>query len=113
MLTNCCQSHIGKSSESIFFENCQTFVEFARDKKDSFDQWLSTKKIDCDFDKFHQLILIQYFKECMAHDLLTHFGDKYIKNINEAAVVVDPYTLTHQKNFHVMSNYRRNENHKK
>jgi hypothetical protein len=46
------------------FDN-QTFVEFAREKEDLFDQWLRSQEID-NFQNFRQLILVEEFTDC-AH----------------------------------------------
>ena len=43
------------------FEN-QTYVEFAREKEDLFDQWFRSKKIPDSYDNLRQLILIEEFK---------------------------------------------------
>ena len=34
-----------------------------------------------------------------THDLQTHFDDKDVQTIKEAAVFMDSYTLTHKKSF--------------
>ena len=49
------------------FRNCQrdinqTFVEFARVKEQLFDRWCHSKKVNKDFEKLRQLILIEEFK---------------------------------------------------
>ena len=80
------------------FEN-QTYVEFAREKEDLFDQWFRSKKIPDSYDNLRQLILIEEFKECVHQDLRTHLEDKNVKTLEDAAVLSDTYTLTHKKNF--------------
>ncbi|KAK3084591.1 hypothetical protein FSP39_015997 [Pinctada imbricata] len=80
------------------FEN-QTYVEFAREKEDLFDQWFRSKKIPNSFDNLHQIILIEEFKECVHQDLRTHLEDKNVKTLEEAAVLSDTYAPTHKKNF--------------
>lgn len=76
------------------FDN-HTFVEFTKDKKDFFLSMFRTKKIDGDFNKLRQLILIEDFKQRMASYLLTHRGDKDIKNVNETEVLSDFYSVMH------------------
>ena len=49
------------------FRNCQrnnsqTFVQFARVKEQLFDRWCHSKKVDKNFEKLRQLILIEEFK---------------------------------------------------
>ena len=80
------------------FEN-QTYVEFAREKEDLFDQWFRSKKIPNSYDNLRQLILIEEFKECVHQDLRSHLEDKNVKTLEDAAVLSDTYTLTHKKNF--------------
>ena len=80
------------------FEN-QTYVEFAREKEDLFDQWFRSKKIPDSYDNLRQLILIEEFKECVHQDLRSHLEDKNVKTLEDAAVLSDTYTLTHKKNF--------------
>ena len=80
------------------FEN-QTYVEFAREKEDLFDQWFRSKKISDSYDNLRQLILIEEFKECVHQDLRSHLEDKNVKTLEEAAVLSDTYTLTHKNNF--------------
>ncbi|KAK3106188.1 hypothetical protein FSP39_014556 [Pinctada imbricata] len=80
------------------FEN-QTYVEFAREKEDLFDQWFRSKKIPNSFDNLRQIVLIEEFKECVHQDLRTHLEDKNVKTLEEAAVLSDTYALTHKKNF--------------
>ena len=79
------------------FDN-QTFVEFAREKEDLFDQWLRSQEID-NFQNFRQLILVEEFKDCVHQDLRTHLEDKNVRTLDQAAVISDTYTLSHKKNF--------------
>ena len=79
------------------FDN-QTFVEFAREKEDLFDQWLRSQEVDT-FQNFRQLILVEEFKDCVHQDLRTHLEDKNVRTLDEAAVISDTYTLSHKKNF--------------
>ena len=79
------------------FDN-QTFVEFAREKEDLFDQWLRSQEVD-NFQNFRQLILVEEFKDCVHQDLRTHLEDKNVRTLDEAAVISDTYTLSHKKNF--------------
>ena len=73
----------------------QTFVEFAREKEDLFDQWLRSQEVG-DFQNFRQLILIEEFKD---QDLRTHLEDKNVRTFDEAAVISDTYTIYHKKKF--------------
>ena len=73
----------------------QTFVEFAREKEDLFDQWLRSQEVG-NFQNFRQLILVEEFKD---QDLRTHLEDKNVRTFDEAAVISDTYTISHKKNF--------------
>ena len=76
----------------------QTYVEFAREKENLFEQWIRSKQIE-NFDQFKQLILIEEFKRCVHQDLKTHLDDKDVKSINEVAILSDSYALSHKKSF--------------
>ncbi|XP_078334126.1 uncharacterized protein LOC144625791 [Crassostrea virginica] len=80
------------------YEN-QTYVEFAREKEDLFDKWLTSKKIDKNFDKLRQLLLLEEFKQCVHYDLKTHLDDKNIDTLQNAAIASDNYSLNHKKSF--------------
>ena len=52
------------------FRNCkkdsnQTHVEFARNKEQLFDRWRCSKKIDRNYDKLRQRMLVEEFKRCI------------------------------------------------
>ena len=58
------------------FRNCkkdsyQTHVEFARSKEQLFDRWCCSKKIDQNYDKLRQLMLVEEFKRCIQSDVKT------------------------------------------
>ncbi|VDI13139.1 Hypothetical predicted protein [Mytilus galloprovincialis] len=63
----------------------QTYVEFAREKEDLFDKWLTSKKTDNNFDNLRQLMLLEEFKQCVHLDLKTHLDDKTVGTIHDAA----------------------------
>ncbi|VDH97108.1 Hypothetical predicted protein [Mytilus galloprovincialis] len=65
----------------------QTYVEFAREKEDLFDKWLTSKKTDNNFDNLRQLMLLEEFKLCVHLDLKTHLDDKAVGTIHDAALV--------------------------
>ncbi|VDH89152.1 Hypothetical predicted protein [Mytilus galloprovincialis] len=77
----------------------QTYVEFAREKEDLFDKWLTSKKTDNNFDNLRQLMLLEEFKQCVHLDLKTHLDDKTVGTIHDAAVISDNYTLSHKRSF--------------
>ena len=91
------------------FRNCQrdisqTFVEFARVKEQLFDRWCHSKKVNKDFEKLRQLILIEEFKRRIPFHMKTFIDEKQVENLQKAADLADEYFLTHG-NF----NHQRNQ----
>ena len=83
------------------FRNCkkdsnQTHVEFARNKEQLFDRWCCSKKIDQNYDKLRQLVLVEEFKRCIQSDVKTFLDEKQVENLEEAARLADDYYLTHK-----------------
>ena len=81
------------------FRNCQrdisqTFVEFARVKEQLFDRWCHSKKVNKDFEKLRQLILIEEFKRRIPFHMKTFIDEKQVENL-QAADLADEYFLTH------------------
>ena len=90
------------------FRNCQrdisqTFVEFARVKEQLFDRWCHSKKVNKDFEKFRQLILIEEFKRRIPFHMKTFIDEKQVENLQQAADLADEYFLTHG-NFNQLRN---------
>ena len=86
------------------FRNCkkdsnQTHVEFARNKEQLFDIWCCSKKIDQNYDKLRQLVLVEEFKRCIQSDVKTFLDEKQVETIEEAARPADDYYLTHIVSF--------------
>ena len=86
------------------FRNCkndsnQTHVEFARNKEQLFDRWCCSKKIDQNYDKLRQLMLIEEFKRCIQSDVKTFLDEKQVETLEEAARLADDYYLTHKVSF--------------
>ena len=82
------------------FRNCQrhisqTFVEFARVKEQLFDCWCHSKKVNKDFEKIRQLILIEEFKRRIPFHMKTFIDEKQVENLQQAADLADEYFLTH------------------
>ena len=83
------------------FRNCkkdsnQTHVEFARSKEQLFDRWCCSKKIDQNYDKLRQLVLVEEFKRCIQSDVKTFLDEKQVETLEEAARLADDYNLTHE-----------------
>ena len=86
------------------FRNCkkdsnQTHVEFARSKEQLFDRWCCSKKIDQNYDKLRQLVLVEEFKRCIQSDVKTFLCEKQVETLEEAARLADDYYLTHKVSF--------------
>ena len=82
------------------FRNCQrdinqTFVEFARVKEQLFDRWCHSKKVNMDFEKLRQPILIEEFKRRIPFHMKTFIDEKQVENLQQAADLADEYFLTH------------------
>ena len=82
------------------FRNCQKdinqkFVEFARVKEQLFDRWCHSKKVNKDFEKLRQLILIEEFKRRIPFHMKTFIDEKQVENLQQAADLADEYFLTH------------------
>ena len=76
-------------------DNSQTFVEFARVKEQLFDHWCRSKKVNNDFEKLRQLILIEEFKRRIPFRMKTFIDEKQVETLQQAADLADKYFLTH------------------
>ena len=76
-----------------------TYVEFARSKEQLFDRWCSSQKIDKDYDKLRQLILVEEFKRCIHSDVRTFIDEQKAETLDIAARLADDYSLTHKESF--------------
>ena len=74
----------------------QIHVEFARDKENAFDRWLSSMKVD-DYDKLKQLVLVEEFKRGVSAEIKVHLDEQKVTDLKAAAVLADDYALTHKK----------------
>ena len=80
-------------------ELTQTHVEFARTKEQLLARWCSSKKIEQNFEKFRQLILVEEFKNCLHSDVKSFLDEKQVETLDEAARLADDYSLTHKISF--------------
>ena len=76
------------------FRNCkkdsnQTHVEFARSKEQLFDRWCCSKKIDQNYDKLRQFVLVEEFKLCIQSAVKTFLDEKQVETLEEAARLAD------------------------
>ena len=66
------------------FRNCKkdsnkTHVEYARNKEQLFDRWCCSKKIDQNYDKLRQLVLVEEFKRCIQSNVKTFLDEKQVE----------------------------------
>ena len=88
-------------------ENDKTHVEFARTKEQLFNRWCSSKKIDSDYPKLRQLMLVEEFKRCINSDVKSFLDEKEVETLEKAARLADDYTLTHTVSFVNKANPRK------
>ena len=81
----------------------QTYTEFAHAKQRYFDQWCHAMKVQQDFERLRQIILIEEFKESVNFNLRVYIDERAPTNLNEAAHLADEYALIHQSQFHSKS----------
>ncbi|XP_065902416.1 uncharacterized protein [Dysidea avara] len=72
------------------FRNCrkqdkQTYREFARDKEALFDRWCASKEVVKDFEKLHQLILVEEFKSCLPNSIKTYIDEQKADSLQQAS----------------------------
>ena len=68
-------------------------------KKQLFDRWCCSNKIDQNYDKLRQLVLVEEFKRCIQSDVKTFLCEKQVETLEEAARLADDYYLTHKVSF--------------
>ena len=74
----------------------QTHVEFAREKEQLFERWLTSKEVDQNYENLRQLLLVEEFKQCIHSDIRTHLDEHKIETLTEAATMADDFSLTHK-----------------
>ena len=80
-------------------EQSQTYVEFARAKEQLFDRWCISKKIEKDFEKLRQIVLIEEFKRCIPNSIKIFLDEQKAEKLETAACLADDYALTHKESF--------------
>ena len=64
----------------------QTYVKFARSKENLFDRWCSSKDVNQEFAKLHQLMPLEEFKNCLPSDIKTQLDKRKANDLHQAAV---------------------------
>ncbi|KAK3882585.1 hypothetical protein Pcinc_013049 [Petrolisthes cinctipes] len=72
----------------------QTYVEFARDKRELMNRWLHSSKVKT-LDDLKQLILLEYRKS-IPREISVYLLEREVKGIERAAILVDEYSLNHR-----------------
>lgn len=73
----------------------QTYIEYAREKKDLFEQWLRSKNVT-DFEHLTELILLEEFRESIFEDVSAYILEKDVNKLEDAAVLADSFALSHK-----------------
>ena len=76
----------------------ETYVEFARQKEQLFDDWCRAKEVT-DFSKLRDLILLEKFKCCVSREIKLCIEEVKADTLSEAAVVAEEYALAHRNTF--------------
>ena len=88
------QKHIDKNLEIV-----KMILTRLMNKQQLFDRWCCSKKIDQNYDKLRQLMLVEEFKRCIQSDVKTFLDEKQVETLEEAARLADDYYLTHKVSF--------------
>ena len=94
----------GQKLRSYTKASCQTYAEFAHAKQRLFDQWCHALKVGEDFCKLRQVILLEDFKNSINANLKVYIDERKPASLNEAATLVDEYSLIHQSRLNSKSN---------
>ena len=76
----------------------ETYVEFARQKEQLFDDWCRAKEVT-NFPKLRDLMLLEEFKCCVSRGIKLYIEEVKADTLSGAAVVADEYALTHRNTF--------------
>lgn len=72
----------------------QTYVEFAREKKVSFEKWCLASKVTT-FEELQELVLLEDFKTCVPENVVVHLNEQKVAKLSDAAVLpMNLYLLT-------------------
>ena len=71
----------------------ESYEEFIA-QKGLFDRWISTEKVDNDFEKLSELIILEEVNNGLPVDI--HLDDKAVNTLEDAAVSLDKYVLSHK-----------------
>lgn len=73
----------------------QTYVEFAREKRELMNRWLDSSKVTT-FPELKQLILLEEYRKSIPREISVYLLEKEVKDIDRAAILSDEYSLNHR-----------------
>lgn len=72
----------------------QTFVEFARVKRELMNRWLDSSTVTS-LDDLKQLILLEEYRRSVPKEIFVYLIEKEAKDIERAAILANEYALNH------------------
>ena len=66
-----------------------------------FDRWCASKKVEKDYEKLRQLVLIEEFKNCVHKDVRTFIDEQKVESLESAARLADEFDLNHKESFEI------------
>ncbi|XP_034096305.1 uncharacterized protein LOC117562564 [Gymnodraco acuticeps] len=76
-------------------QDCQAYVEFAREKEVLFERWCSSTGTTS-LEDLKTLVLMEEFKNCLPYTVATYLNEQKPVKLFDAAVLADEYVLTHK-----------------
>ncbi|XP_076047310.1 zinc finger protein with KRAB and SCAN domains 1-like [Oratosquilla oratoria] len=68
-------------------------VEFSGEKRLLWDQWLRSHKVNKDFDRLAELLLVEEYLRSIPKEVSLYLQEKEVTKLEEAAVLADKYEL--------------------
>ncbi|XP_076057230.1 uncharacterized protein LOC143034764 [Oratosquilla oratoria] len=68
-------------------------VEFSREKHLLWDQWLRSHKVNKEFDRLAELLLVEEYLRSIPKEVSLYLQEKEVSKLEEAAVLADKYKL--------------------
>ena len=78
--------------------DCQAYVEFAREKEVLFERWCSSTGVKS-LEDLKALLLMEELKKCLPDRVATYLNEQKPIRLSDAAVLADEYVLTHKAVF--------------
>ena len=78
----------------------QTFADFACEKENVFVRWCASEKVEEDYAKLRDLILVEEFCRCVGNEVKSYLNEKGASSIKVAARLTDEYSLIHRSKFY-------------